>query len=302
MGVGAAVLVVLLAVGGYALYTYLSVGSRISPSEKVAKKVEKVLDKPAAAADARYTYVLLLGDDRRPGEKRARTDTIMLARLDAQTGKVVMLSIPRDTRAEVPGHGMTKINHAGAYGGAPLSIATVKKFTGLPVHHYVQIDFEGFDDIVDSLGGVDMFVERPVDYGQGVTIPSGMQHLNGKQALSVVRNRKAYADGDFARIRTQRAFLSAVARKATSSSQIGRLPGVVNGASNHIETDLSISEIMSLVRAYGAAAAGDLPGYTVPGSPKRIDGISYVVPDTEGATALFDALRRGETPTETAKP
>ena len=208
----------------------------------------------------------------------------------------MLLSIPRDTRTEVPGHGVTKINHAAAYGGVPLAIETVKLFTGLPVNHYVQINFEGFKTIVDMLGGIDMYVDRPVQYGQGVVVDAGMQHLDGTKALAVVRNRKAYAEGDFARARNQRAFLSAVARKAAATDQLIKLPRILAASADNIDTDLSIASITDLVRRYGAALQGDAPGYTVPGSTATIGGVSYVITDEAAATALFDEIRRGETP------
>lgn len=295
---------VLLVVGiaAYIVYTYVSVSSKLAPEEEERKRIEQVLDEPArpprGTTAPEFTYVLLLGNDSLGGQSQARTDTIILARLSASDRSVVLLSIPRDTRTEVPGYGVTKINHAGAYGGVPLAIETVKLFTGLPVHHYVQLNFAGFKTIVDMLGGIDMYVDRPVNYGQGIVVDTGMQHLNGTQALAVVRNRKAYPEGDFARARNQRAFLSAVARKAAAADQLTKLPRLLAESADNIGTDLSIADITSLVRTYGEALQGDTPGYTVPGSTATIGGVSYVITDDGAASALFQAIGRGETPPE----
>jgi LCP family protein required for cell wall assembly len=303
MAVGLTTLVLVGGAVAYAVFTYASISSQLAPSPSELKRVEEALDDepesaPAGAEEPEYTYILLLGNDRRSGQTRARTDTIILARLSKADGSILLLSIPRDTRTEVPGHGTTKINHAAAYGGVPLAIKTVKKFTGLPVHHYVQVDFNGFGRIIDLLGGVDMYIDRPVNYGQGIVVNAGMQHLNGVQALSVVRNRKAYASGDFARIRNQQALLSAMARKTAAPGSLDRLPQILAETAGNVETDLSISQLTGLVSKYREALQRDLPGYTVPGTPAMIDGLSYVVTDKAAASKLFDAIRRGETPAE----
>ena len=292
----------LLAIGvlAYLGYTYASVSSKLAPEPEERERIAEVLDnpphRPSGPTGPEFTYILLLGNDSRSVHSQARTDTIILARLSKSDGSVALLSIPRDTRTEVPGHGVTKINHAGAYGGVPLAIETVKRFTGLPVDHYVQVNFRGFKTIVDMLGGVDMYVDRPVDYGQGIVVDTGMQHLNGTQALAVVRNRKAYPEGDFARVRNQRAFLAAVARKALTTGQLTSLPGILAETSDNIDTDLSIAEITSIARRYGRALQEDAPGYTVPGSTATLGGVSYVIPDDDAASALFEAIGRGETP------
>jgi len=256
----------LLATAAYVAYQYLSVESRLAPPPEDQARVETVLDDTPSSGESTatpYTYVLLLGEDRQGAEGPARSDTIILARLSERDGSVLMLSIPRDTRVSIPGYEVSKINHAAAWGGAPLAIETVKAFTGLPVHHYVTIE-----------------------------------HLDGLHALAVVRNRKAYPDGDLARTRNQRAFLSAVARKMTVTSNLAKLPHILSLIADNVETDLSVGEITALLKEYREALQGDLPGYTVRGSGQTIDGQYYMVPDEAAAKALFDAIRRGETPPE----
>lgn len=297
---GVAVLTLLLVAVAYSLYTYFNMSRKMAPAAETRDAIESVLDKPSPPSGdgERFTYVLLLGNDRRPGQSRARSDTILLARLNSQDKSVLLLSIPRDTRTEVPGYGLTKINHAAAYGGVPLTIQTVKDFTGLPVHHYVLIDFEGFGSVVDALGGVEMMVDRPARIPGGRTIAPGFQLLDGDAALAVVRNRKAYADGDFARIRAQQAFLSAMAKRASQPGNATRIPSVIDSAAQHVETDMSIREMTGMVMDYRAAAAGDMLSYTVPAGTGMIDGVSYVLPDEAKAEALFAAIGRGETPAE----
>jgi LCP family protein required for cell wall assembly len=290
--------VLLVGVLAYATYAYFSVGAKLAPAKVEREAIDLVLDKQPVLADPNsgYTYVLLLGNDSTSGT--TRSDTILLARLSKKDKSVLLLSIPRDTRTEVPGHGITKINHASSYGGVPLQIQTVQAFTGLPVNHYVQVDFVGFASIVDALGGIDMYVDRPVDYGQGIIVGVGMQHLNGAKALSVVRNRKAYADGDFGRIRTQQAFLSAVARKAAGERNFPRIASVINAAASHMKTDLSVAEIVGLFSEYRSAATKDIPSYTIPATTGTISGVSYVLPKEAETAALLEAIKRGEFPSK----
>jgi LCP family protein required for cell wall assembly len=279
------------------LYYYFSVAGNLKPPAADAKEIEQALDAPPkTGVESNFTYVLILGNDRKPGESRARSDTIIVARLDKRDNSVLMLSIPRDTRVEVPGHGTTKINHASSYGGIPLSIETVKNFTGLPINHYVEIDFEGFAAVVDALGGVTMNVERTSVYTGGV-VNKGTQVLNGKEALAVVRNRKGYADGDFARMRNQQAFLLALAKKMSEPANIAKIPNVMNKVSDDATTDLSVPEVVSLVRQYGSGlTASRMNAYSMPGTTGTIGGVSYVLATQPAAGELFAAIGRGETP------
>lgn len=280
----------------FVAYEYFSVGAKLAPAKVERKAIEAVLDEAPALGDPNggYSYILLLGNDSTNGN--TRTDTILLARLSSADKSVLLLSIPRDTRTEVPGHGITKINHASAYGGVPLTIETVQNFTRLPVNHYIQVDFVGFASIVDALGGIDMYVDRPVDYGQGIIVGTGMQHLNGAKALSVVRNRKAYSNGDFGRIKSQQAFLSAVARKAAAERNFSRLTNVMNAGANHVKTDMSVADVVSMFGEYRGAASKDIPSYTIPATTGTISGVSYVIPKVDEMKALLDAIQRGEFP------
>ena len=125
---------------------------------------DKVSDATRAALDdsgnllTSPNNILVLGSDRRPGEKRGRADTIMLMRYGG--GKAARLSIPRDTLVNIPGHGPSKINAAYAIGGPPLMIETIKQFLGIEVNHLVEVDFKGFPKFVDALGGVTMTFEH----------------------------------------------------------------------------------------------------------------------------------------------
>lgn len=291
--------VIVLLAAGVAAYAYSRVSGHLSLSKMDRKAVAAVLD---AAPDANSgettdtaTYILLLGNDRRPNQGWTRSDTIILARLDPETRSVSMVSIPRDTRVDVPGHGTTKINHASAYGGPALSIQTVKQFTGLPIHHYVQIDFEGFQQIVDAVGGVTINVDRPVMSMDGSTtiVPAGLQNLNGEQALLFVRNRHSYASGDFARMKNQQTFLLALAKKMSQQRNFARLPGILDATSQHIKTDMSVTQLVEMASDYRGVSASTLHTASVPGKTATIGGVSYVLADEAATAALFADLGDG---------
>ena len=239
--------------------------------------------------------VVLLGSDAREfGETEgtgvaetsqglpARADTILVAK----AGKGA-LSIPRDTLVEIPGHGEDKINAAFAYGGPDLTVETLEDFTGLSVNNYVVIDFDGVEDIVDALGGVEVEVEEPISVGldgQKVEIPAGKQNLDGLEALAYVRYRGG-PTADIGRIDHQQKFLSALTREALSPAKIPRWPATLRATSEETTTNVNFLEAALLVARYavGRALSGGLEVDTLPGVPQYISGVAYWVPE-RGAT------------------
>jgi LCP family protein required for cell wall assembly len=184
---------------------------------------------PGTALTSAGTNWLITGSDSRAGLSRAEidalhvgfdegtlnSDSIML--LHIGSGRPVLISIPRDSYVDIPGHGMNKINAALAYGGASLLIQTVENATGLKIDHYMGIGFGGLVAVVDKIGGVPICLKTALnDSNSGVHLAAGCHNLNGVQALAFVRDRHSFATEDLQRIQDQRAFLSALLKKATS--------------------------------------------------------------------------------------
>jgi len=249
-------------------------------------------------------YVLILGVDRRSGRSRSQSDTILLMRIERGKKRVSMLSIPRDTLVEVPGYGVRKINSAHFYGGPALAIQTIKSYTGLPVHHYVKIEFTGFVGVVDAIGGVWIDVDQAIDDPMGATtggvsnvtqIPAGRQKLSGTQALTYVRTRRAVGS-DFTRIKHQQQFLKAVATQALATSNWSRLPSVVTAVANNVETDMSGSSLLSFARAFRSFDGSSARAYTAPGTSANVNGVACVIADKEASEVLFRAFAAGEEP------
>jgi LCP family protein required for cell wall assembly len=199
--------------------------------------------------------ILVLGSDRRPGQSGpSRADTIMLMRYGG--GKAARLSIPRDTLVDIPGHGPSKVNAAYAYGGIPLMVNTLKQWLGIEINHVVEVDFHNFPKFVDALGGVKMrFDNCIVSHFEGRTPHYGCtgkfrrcrasgqkQHLNGKQALDIVRIRKnscAPAESDLTRARRQQKFLEAVKGRIFSPWAFPRWPWAAWQAPRAIKSDMA---------------------------------------------------------------
>ena len=220
--------------------------------------------------------VLLMGCDMREGEKAGRSDTIMLAFVNAEQKAINLLSIPRDTRVELAeGKGTTKINHVFAYGGVALTRKTIESFLDVEIDRYVTVDFQGFADIIDALGGVDYDVEQRMYYpAENIDLQAGPQHLDGKAALSYVRWRGT-ATADIGRIERQQKFLSTVLDQVMSTGTILRLPNLIITINTYIQTDFSLSELISLINVFKDVSSVTLNSAMVPGDGTTINGISY---------------------------
>jgi LCP family protein required for cell wall assembly len=293
--------VLALSATGYAAYARRPVpSSRLAVAQYEAGELSKVLDPAPSRIATQPVYILLIGDDRR-AEPQARSDGLILARIDPVKKSVVMLSIPRDTRVPIPGHGVSKINAAHSWGGPPLAIQTVKDFTGLPVNHYVVADFGGLTDLVDVMGGISIDVDREIndeyrknDQSLVWHIDKGYQKLNGAQALTYVRSRW-FPEGDFVRCLHQRTFLKALATAALEASPTRRML-LVALASKDLKSDMSIAQILDLANAMKGVDPDAALGRTVPGKDTKINGIWFTIPNQQRTRELVGYVARGEVP------
>jgi LCP family protein required for cell wall assembly len=213
--------------------------SRTSWAQRMFGGGEKVEDGPF--------NVLVLGADERPEseEEGSRTDTIMLVRVDPKTGDVRLLSVPRDLLVEVASGQEDRINAAYNFGGIDQTITAFEDFSDVDVDHYVVVDFEGFTDIIDTMGGVEVDVEDEIP--PSVKIEDGLQRLNGRQALFYARYRGT-AGSDLDRIRRQQQLVAALRSQAFSLSTVKQLPTIVRVANRNVQTDLDLGEGVTLAR------------------------------------------------------
>ena len=219
-----------------------------------------------------------------------RTDTIMLFSINRNTRQISLLSVPRDSYVNIPGHGMDKVNHAHAFGGMGLSVTTLSKFLDIPINNYVKFSYDAFVKAVDTLGGVNVNVQENVtSFIDGeVKIPKGSYHMDGVLAFDYVHFR----DWDIPRISRQQDFVKALAAQHLGISAITKIPEVLKNISGDIETDLTPKEILDLGLEMRQMNTDTILAQTVPGKPETIRGVSYWVPDVQGTQEAIDEIFR----------
>jgi len=239
--------------------------------------------------------VLLLGLDSR--DSTQRSDTIMLLSLNRETDEINIFSIPRDMRVEIPGRGLDKINHAYAFGEVALSRKTVEDFLDIDIDYYVTTDFDGFKNIVDILGGIDLEVEQRMRYyGIDVTIEldPGLQRLDGEKALQYVRFRSD-GQGDLGRVKRQQKFLKALLQEMIAFRNIMAYPRLLPEVAENVKTDMELTRALDLAGKLKNIDVEEINTYTLPGKVSTIRGVSYVLPDEEEIQELLDEYVRTST-------
>lgn len=255
-------------------------------------------------------YILLMGtdesSDRAASEEFAgdqfRSDSIMLTRIDPVNKKVTMVSIHRDTLVDMGEYGENKLNAAHALGGAALSVEVVSELAGVPISHYAEVNFDGFKEIVDALGGIEVEVPMEIDDPDaGGYLAPGLQTLNGDQALILARARHAYddfGDGDSYRAANQRLVLSAIAKKILASD-VATIASTVTALSEHVTTDLAVTDIIGLAQAMrGLDPETDIYSAMEPTTSAYVDGVWYEYNNTTAWRAMMARVDQGLPPTE----
>lgn len=239
---------------------------------------------PGLMAGEHTVHVMILGVDERADDV-GRSDTLMVATLDTESGKGALLSVPRDTRLAIDGHGYDKANHAYAFGGHALSMSTVEKLLGVPMDHYIIVNTSAFERIIDAIGGVDINVEKRMHYedpwddngGLVIDLYPGEQHMDGKKAIQYVRYRDG--EGDIGRIGRQQKFMQAVLAKVISPEILPRLPKLIEEVSSAVKTDMSLTEMLDFAQRLKGIHDAGLSADMVPGEPAYYQDISYWIPD-----------------------
>jgi LCP family protein required for cell wall assembly len=235
--------------------------------------------RPAAATPTAGTAAgdpvtfLLVGSDTRaelaPGEvPDARSDAIMIARFSADRRHAQVVSIPRDSWVDVPGHGMSKVNAAYAYGGPTLLVRTVEQLTGVRIDHFAAIDFDGLIQVTDDLGGVDVTVPETTSWGP-YTFTAGVNHLDGDQARWYVGQRHGLPGGDLDRVKRQQNYLRATFTKLFSQDVFtspGALDATLQTLTSAVAVDdgLSSGDLLSLAYSMRALRPADVSFFTAP--------------------------------------
>jgi LCP family protein required for cell wall assembly len=221
-----------------------------------------------------------------------RSDAIMIARFEFDgdaISAVNVLSIPRDTRVRVPGHGVHKINAAHAYGGPELSCATIRDVFGIDPDYYIDLNFEGFQQVVDAVGGVDINVHQQLDYDDNwgklhVHLRPGPQHLDGYKAMGYVRIR--HTDNDLMRAQRQHEFLEALRTRIVSRDTFLKLPAVVGSITNNLHSSLSMDQMLTLANLVRKAPKDAICLDTLP----VIEGKTFVYIDRRKSAPVLGKM------------
>lgn len=254
--------------------------------------------------------ILLLGVDDRQDGVVPRSDTMIVVSIDPVAKTVGMVSIPRDMLVTIPGHGQDKVNAAYPYGseeqitGPGLAKATVEYNFGIKINYYAEVNFTGFTDIVNTLGGVTLDVAAPIKDdaypGTGnnytrVIFHTGIQHMDGKTALQYARTR--HDDNDFARGDRQQQVLTALRQQGTQLGLISKAPSLISELGDTVRTDLSLSQTLSLAKLATQINSGNIKSYNLlPAlTESSTDAGYYLIPDWPAVKAIMSQATGGAT-------
>ncbi|KAB2452775.1 LytR family transcriptional regulator [Bacillus thuringiensis] len=240
--------VLIIGGGVYAYNVYSSVSKTLDEVHKPLKRDENNKQEEKISKSDPVS-ILLLGADEQ-GDDKGRSDSLMVITLNPKNNSMKTVSIPRDTYTEIVGKGKSdKINHAYAFGGVDMSVATVEKFLNITINYYIEVNMNGFKDIVDAVGGVD--VNNDLDFSwDGIHFKKGDIHLTGKEALVYTRMRKEDPRGDFGRQMRQRQVMQAVIKKGATFSSLTSYGDVLTAIQKNVKTNLTQDQMFDMQKNY----------------------------------------------------
>jgi polyisoprenyl-teichoic acid--peptidoglycan teichoic acid transferase len=298
------ILIPLLIIAGTALGAFYYVNKNIyipSPKDFIFDSKDKE-EQAQFEEEKGMTNILLIGVDGRENDQDARTDSMILATIDANNKRIKLTSFMRDMYVPIPGHGQNRINTAYFLGGAELLLKTINQDFNLNVQYYMSIDFRAFQDVVDTLGGIEVEIKeseldqinyyiKEANWNNPKYIDgAGYQHLNGQQALSYSRIRKV-GNGDYERTERQRKVISLLVDKARETSLV-KIPQLFSAVVPYVKTNMPTTKLMNL--GFTAYKFGNTPveSIRIPADgmfeDMRIQGASVLVPNLEKNIILLE--------------
>lgn len=284
----ASILAVAVCFAGYSIISLYTSLRSINPNAGISGSTLNLKER---------VNILIIGADSRDKNDPGRSDTIMLVGLDPVSRTVSVMSIPRDSRVMIPGHGYDKINAATnpdyfSDGGIELLEKTVETMIpGIKINYYAKANFTGFEQVVDALGGVTINVEKAMYYKAEDTLidlKPGIQHMDGKTALGYARFRHdavgdfgSWGGEEYGRVVRQKALLKAIVAQTTALRNVWRLPPVIRAVENAVVTDLTPNDMLRIALAFKSTTDKEVTTVPFPGEPAVIGGTSFVVPDQE---------------------
>ncbi|RDU35628.1 LytR family transcriptional regulator [Neobacillus piezotolerans] len=274
--------IILLLFAGAAVYgysVYQSIATTLKNTHEPLDRTKNV-NREIDLAKGDPISVLLFGVDQREGD-RGRPDSLMLLTINPDEESIKMLSIPRDTYAPIIGKGIEdKINHAYTYGGVDMSIKTIEEFLDIPIDYFIAVNTNGFQELVDAVGGVT--VNNTLDFSYGkFHFPVGKLHLNGEEALKFTQMRHLDPKSDFGRQERQQKVMQAIIKEAANVKTLANYRSILEVIGNNLKTNLTFNEMKNIQANYSKARK-DLERIQISGNDMKKNGTYYYnVPDEE---------------------
>lgn len=268
---------------GYSMYLYSHVKSAADQMYEPREPIKQVSivdqrgggDFPVDMEIEEPFNALILGVDERSND-RGRSDTMIVLSVNPAKKSALMFNIPRDTRTNIVGHGTEdKINHAYAFGGVNMSVQTVEQLLGIPIHYYMKVNMEGFAQVIDMVGGVNVNNPFAFDY-EGYRFEQGNIHLDGEAALGFSRMRYDDPKGDLGRNDRQREIIKQVLKNTVQVSNVLQLETLLDEVSAHVRTDVTFDEMKQMFSNY-RSVLDHIESVEIKGTGKKIDGVYYYI-------------------------
>jgi polyisoprenyl-teichoic acid--peptidoglycan teichoic acid transferase len=284
-------IVVMITLGFVGIRDLMGVGKTLSPANSSGSANDNLNNR---------VNILLVGADQRPGQIKFNTDSIIFASLDPQTKRVSLLSIPRDTRVFLDGHGYVKINSVSALTNMETLQKVVEDLTGEKAAGYMLTNFQGFKKIIDTLDGITVNVEKDMYFETGdqedgyINLHKGIQRLDGAKALQYARFRHD-ALADISRTARQQVVLKAVAKEMFQLSTLPKLPILIPQLQQAVHTNLTAGDIYTFAKISVGFKSSNVISQTLPGAFSDIDGVSYWQIDPLEVKKVIGDLEKGVT-------
>ncbi|SDK21424.1 LCP family protein [Sediminibacillus albus] len=267
--------IVIVGIGGFLFSIYSDIKNTVN--DDLYEKVNSIDDEVTQQKINNQTplNILLLGVDEREYDK-GRSDTMIVMTLDPNNERMQMISIPRDTRTDIIGHGtVDKINHSYAFGGSDMAVDTVENFLDIELDYYIKVNMEGLQQLVNAVDGVTVNNKLAFKNGR-FTFPEGELELNGREALAFVRMRKDDPKGDAGRNERQRQVIEGLIQKGASFSGVNRISDVMGVLGENVNTNMAFADMKRLMTDYRGARK-NTHTYQVQGEGDFIGDIWYLI-------------------------
>ncbi|NJP38351.1 LCP family protein [Alkalicoccus luteus] len=283
-------LVVVVGVVGMGGYLYYSLQRTVSAEMQEGLERYQSPHRYGEVQEGDPLSLLFIGVDAEDGEA-GRSDTMIVVTLNPDKGSYYMVSIPRDTRTDIVGHGtVDKLNHAYAFGREEMTAASVEHFLDIPIDHVLSVNMTGFQEMIDLVGGVTVQNEIDFQYNEHV-FRTGEMHLDGEQALAYTRMRSEDPRGDLGRNDRQQLVIQGLLQEAASLQSITKIPGFLDIAGDHIRTNMDMGDVTTLFQHYRPALETK-EQLAIEGTGDTIDGVWYFIVDEAEQERISSELKR----------